>query len=125
MEDFFTSNIYDEIAESITATLQQQGDPDAEAIGSLYAGGQSNKSDAFGVVSIDFYKAFKQGKGEWLPEDEEAYTNYKNGRPGNKRYVDNNGVARRVEPIKTYYDAMIQKNGIMIPVNTKIHIWYY
>ena len=119
MEDFFTSNIYDEIAESITATLKEQGDPEAEAIGNLYKGGESNKSDAFGVVSIDFYKAFKEGMGEWAAEDQEAYTNYKNGPIGNKRYVDNNGVARRVEPIKTYFDTMVEKNGIMVPINTK------
>ena len=119
MEDFFTSNIYDEIAESITITLQQQGDPEAEVIGNLYRGGQSNKSDAFGVVSIDFYKAFKEGMGEWTAEDQQAYTNYKNGPVGNKRYVDNNGVARRVEPIKTYFDAVVEKNGIMVPINTK------
>ena len=57
--------------------------------------------------------------GECAAEDQEAYTNYKNGPIVNKRYVDNNGVARRVEPIKTYFDAMIEKNGIMIPSNTK------
>jgi len=120
MEDFFTSSlVYDAIGESITATLQQQGDPAAESIGNLYKGGQSNKSDAFGVVSIDFHRAFQQGKGEWLPEDEEAFQNYKKGRPGNKVYRDNSGRRRRVAPIKTYFDAMVLKNGIMIPSNTK------
>jgi len=113
MEDFFTSSlVYDEIGESITATLQQQGDPEAENIGNLYKGGQSNKSDAFGVVSIDFYKAFKEGKGEWEIEDEQAFQNYKKGRPGNKFFRDNSGRYRRVEPIKTYFDAMIEKNGM-------------
>lgn len=70
-------------------------------------------------MSIDFYKAFKEGMGEWTAEDQQAYTNYKNGPAGNKRYVDNNGVARRVEPIKTYFDAVVEKNGIMVPINTK------
>tara|TARA_R110002012_G_scaffold126565_1_gene278514 strand:+ start:7158 stop:15557 length:8400 start_codon:yes stop_codon:yes gene_type:complete len=120
MEDFFTSSlVYDSIGESITATLQQQGDPQAENIGNLYKGGKSNKSDAFGVVSIDFYKAFMEGQGQWEVEDEQAYQNYKNGKPGNKFFRDNSGRHRRVAPIKTYFDAMIEKNGIMIPSNTK------
>jgi hypothetical protein len=99
MEDFFTTPmVYDQIGDSIIATLEAQGNINAEKIGNAYK--RSNKSDAFGVVSIDFYKAFKEGKGEWLIEDEQAYQNYKNGRPGNKFFRDNSGIRRRLEPIK-------------------------
>tara|TARA_R100000700_G_scaffold41277_1_gene61209 strand:- start:6674 stop:15043 length:8370 start_codon:yes stop_codon:yes gene_type:complete len=118
MEDFFTTPVvYEQIGDSITATLEAQGDINAEKIGNSYK--RSNKSDAFGVVSIDFYKAFKEGKGEWQKEDEEAYQNYKNGRSGNKFFRDNSGRRRRLEPIKGYFDAMVEKNGMMMPQNTK------
>ena len=114
MEDFFTTpEVYDAIGESIT---RMTGD---KTLGDLYKGGMSNKSDAFGVMSIGTYKAFLQGKGEWSDKHEEAYINYTEAPEGSKRFIDNNGEHVRLEPIKSYYDKMVNVNGRMVPQTTK------
>lgn len=123
MSDFFTTpEVYDEIGDSITQGLMEiegMSLEDAAAIGNLYKGGQSNKSDAFGVMDLTTFKAMREGMGQWPKEDEEAYQNYVNAPEGSKRYIDNNGQPRRLEPIKQYYDRMVFVDGRMVAQNTK------
>ena len=75
MADFFTSpEVYDEIGNSITRGLMEiegMSLEEAAAIGNLYKGGQSNKSDAFGVISLKTFRAMREGMGQWEKEDQE------------------------------------------------------
>lgn len=123
MADFFTTpEIYDEIGDSITQGLieiEGMSLEEASSIGNLYKGHQSNKSDAFGVISLKTFRAMRQGMGQWETQDEEAYDNYVNAPEGRKRFIDNNGRPRRLEPIKQYYDRMVFVDGRMVPQTTK------
>lgn len=123
MTDFFTTpEVYNQIGDSITQGLiEMEGMSleEASKVGNAYRGGESNKSDAFGVISLETFKAMREGMGLWQPKDEEAYQNYMNAPVGRKRYIDNDGNPRRLEPIKQYYDRLVYMDGRMVPQNTK------
>lgn len=123
MDDFFTTpEVYDQIGDSITLGLMEiegMSLEDASRVGNAYKGGQSNKSDAFGIVPLATYRAFKQGRGDWSDVEERAYERYVNAPSGQKRYMDDNGNRLRVEPIKQYYDRMTYVDGRMVPQATK------
>ena len=87
-------------------------------------------TDAQGFASLDMYRKYKQGRGQWYREHEMAYKEYKaaqkEGRPA--RFVWQMGAVPKgskagepilIEPIKPYYEKLSSKNGSMVPINEK------
>ena len=68
-----------------------------------------DKTDAQGFISIDMYRGIQMGLGSWTALDEQAYENEKAG----LGYVDNNGNARPIYPIKPYHEELTLRNGTM------------
>jgi hypothetical protein len=87
-------------------------------------------TDGQGYISIDMYRKFKQGKGQWYRTHEAAYKEYKlaqrEGRPA--RFQWQKGAVPKgmkagddilIEPIKPYYERLSSKNRSMVPINEK------
>lgn len=108
-------------AQKFGAKIQSSYDPTiSEIVG----------TDGMGFISIDMYRAFKQGKGQWYKTHEAAYKEYKlaqkEGRPaifawqeGFTPVGSKAGDRILVEPIKPYYEALRSKNKSMVPVSEK------
>jgi hypothetical protein len=67
------------------------------------------KTDAQGFISIDMYRGIQMGLGNWEYLDEQAYENEKAG----LGYVDNEGNARPIYPVKPYHEELTLRNGTM------------
>jgi len=87
-------------------------------------------TDGQGYISIDMYRKFKQGKGQWYRTHEAAYKEYKlaqrEGRPA--RFQWQKGAVPKgmkagdnilIEPIKPYYERLSSKNRSMVPISEK------
>ena len=87
-------------------------------------------TDGQGYASIDMYRKFKQGKGQWYRTHEAAFKEYKaaqrEGRPA--RFQWQEGAVPRgmragddilIEPIKPYYEKLSSKNRSMVPISEK------
>jgi len=78
-----------------------------------------NKSDAQGIISTDMYRGIMMGIGEWTMQDEQAFRNEKAG----NGYVDNEGNARPIYPIKPYHEELhkfqIGEHSTMAPIMDK------
>jgi hypothetical protein len=87
-------------------------------------------TDAQGYASIDMYRKWKQGKGQWYRTHEAAYKEYKKaqreGRPARFQWQPGAipkgmkaGEDILIEPIKPYYEKLSSKNRSMVPINEK------
>jgi hypothetical protein len=73
-----------------------------------------NGTDAQGWMSIDAYRAYQMGIGEWdMKWDETAYLNYKDGGEF-KAFTPNGTYYPRIKPIKPYHEYQTLENGMMV-----------
>lgn len=111
---FDVYNDYDQ-ADALIESMKSLLPSDKLSHTKKYARGKVNKTDAFGVVTLDFGRSLLQGQGQWTDSHEEAYINYNKG----KEFKDNKGHAPALMPIKAYYDGMVYQNDRMVPVMIK------
>ncbi|MBE16971.1 MAG: hypothetical protein CL867_12045, partial [Cytophagaceae bacterium] len=67
-----------------------------------------NKTDATGIISVEFRKSMMQVKEEWTPSHEEAY---QNDLKPNGRFIDNNGNVPTLLPQKPFMREASLKDG--------------
>lgn len=84
-----------------------------------YKPGASNKTDAQGYMSIDAYREWQQAFGEWTPQHEQAYNNYKEG----GKFQTNDGFIPKIMPIKpSVFGPMrhsVGNSSMIAPVSIK------
>ena len=66
------------------------------------------KTDAQAYITISMYRDIQQGRGQWTEEDQQAYDNELGGRG----YVDSQGNARPIYPLKPYHEELTVRNGV-------------
>jgi hypothetical protein len=88
-------------------------------------------TDGQGFASIDMYRKYKQGEGQWFAYHEDAFNEYKNaqaeGRPAIFAYQATSVLPKNVkagqrivvEPIKPYFEALQNINNNVTPINEK------
>lgn len=115
--DIYNNNTDKNISESIRKTLKGIGHEQADEIADNYKVGKSNKTDAQGWMSIDFYRNHQQGLGAWTKKHEQAYKNYKGG----GEFRDDSGEAIIISPIKdNHYGMQYNENtGMVEPIMIK------
>ena len=108
--DFTDKERANEIADSLSTTLQSQGIDmfTAEEIAKDYR--SVNKSDAQSFISLPMYRGIMQGLGQWTVKDEEAYNNARNPEVG--RYIDNSGQAMPIYPLKPFHEELSLQNSV-------------
>ena len=105
------------IADDINNNLQDAGLTETEANEIALQYGSVDKGDAQSFISLDMYRGIMEGMGEYGPKDIEAYNNHESTDPTNPnagRYVDNQGNARPLRPVKPYAEELTVRNGIPV-----------
>ena len=80
-----------------------------------------NKTDAQGFISLRMYRGIQMGMGKWdMSLDEQAYKNAtKTEGDYAGQFVDNNGNARTIAPLKPYYEDLSLREGTMTMIMNK------
>ena len=110
--DFVDTDLAKKVANVIEKNLIKAGvsEERAQEISDKYRPGKGlEKTDGQGFISIDMYRGIQMGLGSWTVLDEQAYKNEKAG----LGYVDNEGNARPIYPIKPYHEELTLRNGTM------------
>lgn len=88
-------------------------------------------TDGQGYASLDMYRKYKEGRGQWFAYHEEAFNEYKKaqaeGRPAIFAYQESSllpknvkaGQRISVEPIKPYSEGLHNINNNVTPINEK------
>ena len=88
-------------------------------------------TDGQGFASIDMYRKYKEGKGQWFSYHEDAFQEYKRaqaeGRPAIFAFQATSVLPKgvkagdriTVEPIKPYFEGLHNINNNVVPINEK------
>lgn len=114
--DFQDPSLAGEIAENIKSKLIEAGVNPTEATEIANEYRSVTKTDAQSFISVKMYRAIQQGLGSWDVLDEQAYRNHEGiGNPEyDGKYVDNQGNARPLYPIKPYHEELTVRKGTAV-----------